>query len=96
MTSSIDLNEVANNPKLSLSIISNQDENPQDANIRRVKDIVLFFVAIALILCAFVFCAYILLNNNFSDDNKKWATVIAGSIISAFLGFLTGKNIDNK
>lgn len=93
MTSSIDLNEVANHPKLSLSILSNQDEDPKDACIRRVKEMVLFFVAVILISSAFVFCAYIILGSVFSEDNKKWATVIAGSIISAFLGYLTGKNI---
>lgn len=90
--SKIDINEIANNPKLSLSIISYQDEHPKDACMRRFKDILLFSLAAILTLCLFLFCGYIILSNNFSDDNKKWATAIAGSIISALLGYLTGKN----
>jgi hypothetical protein len=88
----VDLNELANNPKLSLSILSNQDEHPQDAYIRRFKDIILFSTTIILLSCAFLFCGYILVSSNFSSDDKKWATVIASSIISALLGYLTGKS----
>lgn len=88
----IDINEIANNPKLSLSITSNQDEHPKDACIRRTKEIILFVVIIILIVCAFSFCGYVLLSNHFSSDDKKWAMAIASSIISAFLGYLTGKN----
>jgi hypothetical protein len=67
----IDINELANNPKLSLSIISNSSEDPNDAYIRRFKDIILFFVAVAFVLCAFLFCGYVLLNHNSSADDKK-------------------------
>lgn len=94
--SQIDINELANNPKLSLSITSNQDENPADARIRRLKDIILFSVTILLSLCIFSFCGYVLISNHFSADDKKWATAIASSIISAFLGYLTGKNISTE
>ncbi len=88
----IDINELANNPKISLSITSVQDEEPQDAYIRRFKEVVLFSVVLILVLCAFLFCGYILLSDNFSGDDKKWATAIASSIISALLGYLTGKS----
>lgn len=92
--STIDLNEIANNPKLKLQISSITQEDPKDAGIRRAKDIVLFVVAVLLILSAFVFCGYLLLNPSSTADDKKWATVIAGSIISAFLGYLTGKHFN--
>ena len=92
--SQIDLNEIANNAHLNLSITSNAEENPIDAYIRRSKDIVLFSIALFFVLCAFLFCGYVILGKNFSYDDKKWALTIAGSIISAFLGFLTGKNVN--
>lgn len=91
----IDINELASNPKLSLRIISNQDENPKDAYIRRLKDIVLFFVTVIFILCTFIFCGCMLLSDNSNAEDKKWATSIAASIISGLLGYLTGKNTRN-
>ena len=90
--STIDLEQIANNANLALSITSNA-EDPKDACIRRTKDIALFSVAIIFVLCAFLFCGYVILSKNFSYDDKKWATTIASSIISAFLGYLTGRSI---
>ncbi|MBI3258250.1 MAG: hypothetical protein HYZ54_02030 [Ignavibacteriae bacterium] len=87
----IDINELANNPKLNLSITSSQDEPPQDASIRRFKEVVLFFVTLAIILCVFSFCGYMLLSSHFSVDDKKWATAVESSIVSALLGYLGGK-----
>jgi hypothetical protein len=81
----IDINELIRKSRLNLSITSNQDEHPNDAYIRRFKDIILFSITIILILCAFLFCGYILLSQNFSFD-----TAIATSIISALLGYLLG------
>lgn len=91
--SEINIVELASNPKINLSITANQEENPKDASIRRFKDIVLFSVAIILILAAFLFCSCVLVSNNFTSDDKKWAMAIGSSIISAFLGYITGKNI---
>ena len=91
--SQIDLNEIANNSNLSLTITSSSEENPTDAYIRRSKNIISFVVAMLLILSAFSFCGYIILSKNFSADDKKWATTLAGIIVSAFLGFFFGKNI---
>lgn len=91
----IDINEIAKNPKLSLRITSISDEHPKDACIRRCKDMVLFSVALFLILCVFFFCLYVLMNSNFSADDKKWSTVVIFSIISSLLGYLTGKNINS-
>jgi hypothetical protein len=36
------------------------------------------------------YCLQILLNPQASTDDKKWATAIAASIISAGVGFITG------
>jgi hypothetical protein len=92
--SKIDLNEVANNSNLSLSITSAQEENPHDACIRRIKDIVLFVIATLFIVAAFIFCGYMLFSSSSTPDDKKWSMTIASGIISALLGYLTGKNIN--
>jgi hypothetical protein len=89
--SNIDLNAIANNPKLNLQISSVQEENPFDARLRRVKDIILFVMAISFITAAFAYCGYTLITASSTADDKKWVSVIAGSIISALLGYLTGK-----
>ena len=89
----IDINELANNPKLNLSITSSQDEPAQDAFIRRFKEVTLFSFTIILILFVFLFCGYILLSSHFSADDKKWATAVESSIVSALLGYLCGKKV---
>ena len=89
--SKIDLNEIANNSNLSVSITSVQEENAQDACIRRGKDIALFIVALLLVVTVFFCGVYLLLNTNSSSDEKKWGTTIISIILSGFLGFLTGK-----
>lgn len=94
--SQIDLNELANNEHLSVTITSNAEENPKDASMRRVKDITLFFLAIFFILAAFAFCVYIILSRSRTPSDKKWAMTVAGGIIAAFLGFLTGRNYQHK
>lgn len=91
--SKIDLNEVANNSNLSVSITSTQEENSQDACIRRVKDIILFSVALLFVITIFCFGAYFLVSSHSSQDDKKWGLAIASSVLSAFLGFLTGKKL---
>lgn len=91
--SQIDLNEIANNSNLCISITSNLEENPKDACIRRAKDVISFLTAIILLLCMLAFCGYIILSKDSSLDDKKWATALASSIISAFLGYLFGKTI---
>jgi len=90
----IDLNELANNDNLRLSITSVPEENPIDAKIRRIKDVVLFSITLILVLSAFAFCAFVLFDAQFSPDDKKWATAISSSIISAFIGYLTGRHLN--
>lgn len=88
----INLDELINKSQLNFSLTS-ENEHPKDADIRRIKDMSLFFVTVILVLSAFLFCGYILLNKDFSPDDKKWATAIASSIVSSLLGYRIGKNI---
>lgn len=88
----IDINEVVRDHNYKVTITP--PEHPKDACIRQIKDVVLFFVALLLILGVCFFCIYVLVDHSFSIDDKKWATSILFSIVSAFLGYLTGKNIN--
>lgn len=88
----MEMSQILNNPEVSISINSNKKEHPKDACLRRVQETTLFFITIALLLTAFLFCGYILLNERFGVVNQKWAMTTCGSIITGFLGFLTGKN----
>jgi hypothetical protein len=89
--SQIDLNEFANNARFRVSIVSNAEENMQGAQIRRFKDVVLFVTTILFLVAAFSFCGYLLIGRQFSIDDKKWAMTIATSIITGFVGYITGK-----
>lgn len=89
--SKIDLNEVANNGNLSISITSTQEENPHDAKIRRIKDVSLFFVTLTLVVVVFIFCGYTIFNSAATSVNQKWAMAIDASIVTALLGYITGK-----
>lgn len=90
--SQIDLDEIARNKDIAVSITSNAEENPRDAGLRRAKDITLFVIALIFISATFLFCGYVIIDSNFSADDKKWASVLAGSIVSAMIGYLTGKS----
>lgn len=89
--SNIDLNELAKSHHLELTITASQEENPNDAQIRRFKEIALFLLSILLVICVFVFCVYILLSTHASAVDQKWATTLIGAVISGLLGYLTGR-----
>lgn len=91
--STIDLNKIATISNLKVSISSIEDEHPKDANIRRIKDITLFFLIVFLTSFSFIFCCYVILGNNFNGDEKKWAMTLAASITTGAIGFVTGKKI---
>ena len=87
----IDLNEIANNPKLGLKLSSSQEEHPKDARVRRFKAISLFIAALLMVLSAFAFCGYVLLSSHFDANDKKWAMTVASGMVSALLGYLIGR-----
>ena len=91
--SNIDLNEIARNNHLAISIASVHEENSKDAFLRRIKEMILFVTVLFFVIAAFIFCGYVLLNQHSTSDDKKWSMTIASSILSAAIGFLTGKKI---
>ncbi|USQ13170.1 hypothetical protein J2N86_10785 [Legionella lytica] len=68
------------------------EEHPTDAKIRRIKDCLLFFIVLIMVLGVFYFCVLAIFNVRSLDYEKEWARIIITAIISALLGFIIGKS----
>lgn len=88
-----DINDMVGRPGWEVKIESVKIEHPKDACVRRFREMTLFVISMLFILLVFIFCGYVLFSPKFSHDFQKWAMTIDGSIVAAFLAFLTGKNI---
>jgi hypothetical protein len=64
-----------------------------DANFRRRKELVLFIAATVLATSIGVACLHIIISENSAAPTHRWqyATSVLTAIVSAFLGYLTGK-----
>lgn len=67
-------------------------EHPKDAKIRRIKECLLFFIVLIMILGVFGYCVSVLFDVKSLDDERKWATIVITAIISALLGYVVGKS----
>lgn len=79
-----DLNLLSEKNKISLTI---HNEKDADALMRRIKEYTLFYMCILVTLCAFFYFGYQLIK----DPNDHISFTIETSIISALLGYLTGR-----
>jgi hypothetical protein len=81
--------------------VSLSNENPQereyrlqqdsyDSQHRRWRTTILFIVVLIAVSIVLYYCLQILTNPQASNDDKKWATAIAASIVSGGIGFITG------
>lgn len=88
---------VGNDHKYELSL---SNESPEDATVRRAKEIadadlkrkmtfVLFLFSIAVTAVVFAGCVYVFACG--SADDKKWAAGIVSAIASGLTGFLVGQ-----
>lgn len=68
------------------------EEHLIDAKIRRIKDCIVFFVVLTMILGVFGYCVAVIFNVRSLDEEKKWATIVSTAIISVLLGYLVGKS----
>jgi hypothetical protein len=68
------------------------EEHQMDAKIRRIKDCLLFFIVLIMVLGVFYFCVLALFSVRSLDYEKEWARIIITAIISALLGYLIGKS----
>ncbi|KTD56316.1 hypothetical protein Lsan_3004 [Legionella santicrucis] len=72
--------------------ISFHEEHPTDVKIRRIKDCLLFFIVLVMILGVFCYCVSVFFDVKSFDEDRKWATLVITAIISALLGYLVGKS----
>lgn len=95
MMPEIDLDALLKNPLIStsLSINSVKEENPNDAKVRRYKEIILFSLASVMVLSVFIICTGIVVNTDFESNANRWAMTIDSDIVSAFLALLVGRKL---
>jgi hypothetical protein len=95
----LDLDDLARRHRLRLEIVPDdpvndrfqQDQKGANARFQRWKDLVLFGVAVILTTIVSGICIWIVVAQNFSIDDKKWATSILTLTIGGLLGYLIGK-----
>ncbi len=63
-----------------------------DAALARRKDFLLFLAAVLGVGGIAVLCIAVAIRPGGSADDKKWATAVLTSVVSAAVGFLAGKN----
>jgi hypothetical protein len=63
-----------------------------DADLQRRKDLALFWAAIAGASIIVILCVFLVVRPDSSADDKKWATAVLASIVSAAVGVIVGKN----
>lgn len=78
------------NYRLKLETI--EEEHPKDANIRRIKEVVLFFITLLILLGISAFCVFVIFSHKYSSDEEKWATTFLGVIVSALITHLVDKS----
>lgn len=93
MTTKVDLSKLAENSNLKVSIQSIQPEDPVEAKIRRIKDIVLFAVGLLFVLLIAAVCVYFIFSSSSTSDDKRWSMGVLSSLVTAFLGFITGRSL---
>lgn len=63
-----------------------------DAEHQRKKDFVLFIIVAIMVCLVALACLWINLSSNYSPDLQKWASSLLTVIVSAILGYMTGKS----
>lgn len=86
---SINLDSLAKDGRFSLSIDPPEDEN--DARFRRWREFILFCFAILATTIFLGICTWIIIDSSANATDRKWATALVTSTISALVGFLVGR-----
>jgi len=86
---SIDLDAALRSGNLTLSI--DPTENQEDAKYRRLREFILFVVAITIVVVALVLSTLFLYESSTSAEDKKWVQSLLTLIIGSFMGYLVGK-----
>jgi len=98
--STIDIGSLANDRNLTVEVKTAESieerahrlsEAALDNKARRTKDLWLFFVLLAGVSVVGGACLMASIDSKTSAEDKKWATAMLTSIVSAGVGYLTGK-----
>ncbi len=85
----LDLSAFAQNRGWEVSLKTQED--PQDAEIRRKKDLVLFYFALLVMMVFIGVALAFIFGPNATPDDKKWGLAFIASLGSALVGYLVGK-----
>jgi hypothetical protein len=95
----LDLNQIPSNLDIDIKTGESADERisrlhreEADATHERWRTSILFGVGILVALVVGGLCLWATLDTSFSADTQKWAAAIVTSMMTGFVGFLTGKN----
>lgn len=58
-----------------------------------VKDLLAYLVAFGVIVVAAIYCFSVLWSREVTDDDRRWATSVLGSMLTALVGFAFGKSM---
>ena len=80
-------------PESPAEIRSRLQEQKAEAIHARSKDLLLFRVVLAGVVAVAGLCLWVALGPGHTPDDKKWSTSILTSMVSAGVGYLTGKAV---
>ncbi len=97
----IDLNELADKPDHQLTIKPREDPAERDSRLRieeanaahqLKKDFALNILACVVILVALGLCVWSIVRASSTEEDRRWAVTLLTAIVSALLGYVTGKS----
>jgi hypothetical protein len=66
-------------------------ETPEDAELRRRKEMILFYTALGFVIVLACGCGWVTFVSDAEAYQKTWAMSIITGIATGFIGFLVGK-----
>ena len=103
----VDLNELFHRPGIKVDIQVKSPEPPEelqsrlrqqeaDARFERTKDLIGYVAALAGVAAVVLCCLWVVIAQRSSPDDKKWATAILTSTVTAWVGYIAGKSKAQK
>ena len=86
--STVDVGDLFGKAEVSIG----SQEAPEDGAHRRRRDMIQFCVVLGVVIILLILCLYLaFFDATRSADERRWAQSAAFTIISGFIGFLSGK-----
>lgn len=78
---------------IDFNVSSPSKESIEDGKHRRLKDLIIFIVANLCVIASLIACGYMVLSHQFNETEREVAMMLGNTILSGFIGFLTGRKI---